>query len=63
MAKPTKKNVFKVRGPSVETAMDKTTRVVRKMVEEEAEIRQTKNDRLRNVRLEREANTPTKPSR
>ncbi|MFG5380464.1 hypothetical protein [Yoonia sp. R2-816] len=43
--------------------MDKTTRVVRKMADEEAEQRQVKMDRLRNARLEREANTPTKPSR
>ncbi len=63
MAKLTKTSVFKAQGPKVETAMDKTTRIVRKMVEEEAEQRQAKNDRLRNARLEREANTPLKPSR
>lgn len=63
MAKLTKSTVFKVQGPSPETPMDKTTRIVRKMVEEEAEQRQTKNDRLRTARLEREANTPAKPSR
>ena len=38
-----------------ETAMDKTTRVVRQMVDEEAEQRQAKISRLRNARLEREA--------
>jgi len=43
--------------------MDKTTRIVREMVEEEAEQRQVKIDRLRKARLEREANTPIKPSR
>ena len=43
--------------------MDKTTRIVRKIVEEEAELRQAKIDRLRTARLEREANTPTKSSR
>ncbi|MEN9011540.1 MAG: hypothetical protein ABF241_05695 [Yoonia sp.] len=42
--------------------MDKTTRIVRKMVDEEAEQRQVKMDRLRIARLEREANTPTKRS-
>ncbi|MCK0150673.1 hypothetical protein MWU54_11605 [Marivita sp. S6314] len=63
MAKLTKTSVFKAQGPKVETPMDKTTRIVRKMVEEEAEQRQAKNDRLRNARLEREAKTPTKPSR
>ncbi|WP_299695198.1 hypothetical protein [uncultured Tateyamaria sp.] len=63
MAKLTKKSVFKAQIPNAETPLDKTTRIVRKMVEEEAEQRQVKNDRLRNARLEREANTPTKPSR
>ncbi len=43
--------------------MDKTTRIVRKMVQEEAELRQAKNEHLRKSRLEREANTPSKPSR
>ena len=38
--------------------MDKTTRVVRKMVDEDAEERQAKITRLRNARLERDANTP-----
>lgn len=37
--------------------MDKTTRVVRQMVDEEAEQRLAKMTRLRNARLEREANT------
>ncbi|WP_208350385.1 hypothetical protein [Pseudaestuariivita rosea] len=63
MAKLTKTNVFKTQTPKAETPMDKTTRIVRKMVEEEAEQRQIKIDRLRNARLEREANTPRKPSR
>ena len=63
MAKLTKSSVFKAYGCDVETPLDKTTRVVRKMVEEEAAQRQAKNDRLRNARLEREANTPIKPSR
>ena len=63
MAKLTKTSVFKAQGSKAETPLDKTTRVVRKMVEEEAEQRQTKISRLRNARLEREANTPIKPSR
>ncbi|WP_299773933.1 hypothetical protein [uncultured Tateyamaria sp.] len=62
MVKLTKTSVFKAQGPDVETPLEKTTRIVRKMVEEEAEQRQSKNDRFRNARLEREANTPTKPS-
>lgn len=63
MAKLTKTSVFKAQGSIVETQMDKTTRIVRKMVDEEAELRETKINRLRNARLEREAKTPTKPSR
>lgn len=70
LAKLTKTSVFKAQGSRLkaqgskaETPLDKTTRIVRKMVAEEAEQRQAKNDRLRNARLEREANTPTKPSR
>ncbi|WP_299729354.1 hypothetical protein [uncultured Tateyamaria sp.] len=63
MAKLTKTSVFKAQGPKSETPLDKTTRIVRKMVEEEAEQRQAKNDRLRNARLEREAKTPKKSSR
>ena len=63
MAKLTKTSVFKAFSRDVETPMDKTTRIVRTMVEEEAQQRQAKNDRLRNARLEREAKAPTKPSR
>ncbi|WP_299149048.1 hypothetical protein [uncultured Tateyamaria sp.] len=58
MTKLTKNNLFKVYESKPETAMDKTTRVVRQMVDEEAEQRQAKISRLRNARLEREANTP-----
>ena len=61
MAKVTKTSVFKAQAPNAETPLDKTTRIVRKIVEKEAEQRQAKNDRLRNARFEREANTPTKP--
>jgi len=58
MTKLTKSNLFKVHETKPETAMDKTTRVVRQMVDEETEKRAAKNSRLRNARLEREANTP-----
>ncbi len=58
MVKLTKTDVFKTYDSKPETPMDKTTRVVRKMVDEDAEKRQTKISRLRNARLEREANTP-----
>lgn len=58
MAKLTKINAFKELGAKPESAMDRTTRVVRRIVDEEAEKRQEKTARLRNDRLEREANTP-----
>ncbi|MGC9418305.1 MAG: hypothetical protein ACP5EN_04960 [Rhodovulum sp.] len=58
MTKFTKNTLFKVYGSKPETPMDKTTRVVRQMVDEETEKRDAKSSRLRNARLEREANTP-----
>ena len=58
MTKLTKNSLFKVYDSKPETPMDKTTRVVRQMVDEETEKRDAKNSRLRNARLEREANTP-----
>ncbi len=58
MAKLTKTDVFKAYDSKPETPMEKTTRVVRKIVDEDAEKRQDKITRLRNARLEREANTP-----
>ncbi|PHO02125.1 hypothetical protein CSC82_20050 [Rhodobacteraceae bacterium 4F10] len=63
LAKLTKTSLFKTKSTKPETPMDKTTRIVRKMVQEEAELRQAKNEHLRKSRLEREANTPSKPSR
>ena len=58
MAKLTKKNVFKACDAKPEDKMDKTTRVVRRMVDDDAEERQAKTTRLRNARLEKDANTP-----
>ncbi|WP_282093504.1 hypothetical protein [Epibacterium ulvae] len=58
MTKLTKNNLFKVYESKPETAMDKTTRIVRQMLDEETEQRQAKITRLRNTRLEREANMP-----
>lgn len=72
MAKLTKMSVFKEHNAKPETAMDKTTRIVREIVDGELEQRQVKNARLRKARMEREANTPreatsethkTRPSR
>ena len=61
MARPTKETLFKAQPPRAETAMEKTTRVVRGMLDEETEKRQLKMKRLRAARLEREANTPAEP--
>jgi hypothetical protein len=63
LAKLTKTSVFKAQAPKAETQMDKTTRIVRKMADDDAEQRQVKINRLRNARLEREQNTPPKTSR
>jgi hypothetical protein len=57
MAKLTKENVYKAYDAKPETPMDKTTRVVRKMVDEDTEERQAKITRLRNARLEKEKRT------
>lgn len=59
MKKLTKNNLFKVYDSKPETAMEKTTRVVKQMVDEETERRDAKNSRLRKARLEREASTPS----
>ena len=58
MAKLTKTTAFKAHDARPETQMEKTTRIVMQMVDDEAEKRHLKNTRLRNARLEREANTP-----
>lgn len=62
MAKLTKTSLFKASGPTTETPIDKTTRIVREIVDGEAEQRQVKMARLRKARLEREASTAVKPS-
>jgi hypothetical protein len=55
MTKLTKTTLFKDSKPLKETLMDKTTRVVREILDEEAEQRQIKTSRLRKARREREA--------
>lgn len=60
MTKQTKTSVLKESFLDRETPMDKTSRVARKMIDDEAEQRQFKLERLRNARLEREANAKTK---
>ncbi len=58
MAKPTKITLFKDPKPKAETLMDKTTRAVRQILDEETERREVKTARLRKARLEREASAP-----
>ena len=58
MAKLTKTSVFTNAKPIKETQMDKTTRAVKEITDEETEKRQVRTSRLRQARLEREATTP-----
>ena len=58
MVKLTKTTAFKPYNSKPEMQIDKTTRIVKEMIEHDAEERKIKNDRLRNARLEREAHTP-----
>lgn len=55
MAKLTKDTLFKAPQPRAETVMDKTTRVVREMLDTETEQREAKTQRLRKTRLEHDA--------
>ena len=60
MAKVTKKSVFGSPSSVKEQPIDKTTRNVRKIVDEETEQRRVKMARLRAARLEKEAGRPAK---
>lgn len=60
MAKLTKSTVFTSANPKKETPLDKTTRIVREIQDKEAEQRRIKTTRLRNARLDSEADTPAK---
>lgn len=62
MAKPTQSSIFKASTPRAETQMDKTTRAVRLILDEETERRGAKTARLRTARLEREKSAPPKTS-
>lgn len=56
MAKRSKESVFKKNSvPKAETQLERSTRVAREMVSEEAEKRLDQICRLRRTRLEREA--------
>lgn len=63
MAKLTKDSVFKAQPSKPETPMDKTSRIVKKMIDDEADQRNVKIARLRKARLEREASTPATPAK
>ena len=58
MTKLTKTTLFRASQPTRETPMDKTTRIVREILDEETEQRQAKTSRLRKARLDREAVAP-----
>ncbi|SDZ62055.1 hypothetical protein SAMN05444004_1374 [Jannaschia faecimaris] len=58
MANLAKTTVFKSISSQKETQLDKTTLVVRRIIEDEAEVRHKKTARLRKARFEREADTP-----
>ena len=62
MAKLNKDTLFKATQTRAETVMDKTTRVVREMLDTETEQREAKTQRLRKTRLEREATETSKAS-
>lgn len=58
MAKLTKETAFKPAKPRNESVMDKTSRAVKEILDEETTQRETRTARLRKARLEREAGTP-----
>jgi len=58
MTKLTKTTLLNTTKPRAETLMDKTTRVVREILDEETAQRQIRTLRLRKARLEREAVAP-----
>lgn len=61
MARLSKDTVFKSSPDAKETALDKTTRIVRDIAQGELEKRQTKMARLRAARLERDAMASADP--
>ena len=55
MAKLAKSTVYKTTDPQKETSMGKTTRIVKRMQDDDTKIRHIKMNRLRSDRLESEA--------
>ena len=58
MANLAKTTVFTSTSDQKETPLDKTTRIVRRITEDEADVRHQKTARLRKARFESEADTP-----
>ncbi|MCF7728352.1 hypothetical protein [Sulfitobacter sp. M22] len=57
MAKLLKSTVFSSDTSPKETSLDKTTRIMRRITQDEAEVRHQKTARLRKARFESEANS------
>jgi hypothetical protein len=57
MANLAKTTVFTATSAQKETPLDKTTRVVKRITEDETEVRHQKTARLRKARFENEADT------
>lgn len=55
MIKLAKTTVFSTAKPDKETVLDKTTRIVRRINDDEAQVRHVKTARLRKARFESEA--------
>ena len=55
MANLAKTTAFMSASAPIETALDKTTRIVRRITEDEAELRHKKTARLRKARFESES--------
>ena len=60
MTKLSKMTEFKIAGPRKETVLDKTTRIVRKINDENNEIRNDKTARLRRDRFKDKTTEPVK---
>jgi hypothetical protein len=58
MANLAKTTIFTSTSAQKETLLDKTTRIVKRITEDEAEVRLQKTARLRKARFESEADTP-----
>ena len=63
MTSLTKNNLFKATAPRAETQLDKTTRAMREILDEESVLRTAKTDRLRKARIEQEATAQSEKPR